>query len=459
MAYEDTIAAAATPAGVGAIGIVRISGPDAEAIAGKIFRPASCSSALKSHMLYHGHVLASPSGAVLDEVLAAIMRKPASYTGEDVFEIHCHGNPVIVQEILEEAVKAGARPAEPGEFTRRAFLNSRMDLSQAEAVIDLINARTAEGAALALSHLGGSFKRKVDSFREAIADILSEIEVALDFSDEVEQEPQSRKLLERIQSVTQEINSLLSTYAEGRVYRQGASLVIAGRTNVGKSSLLNRLLGKKRAIVTAIPGTTRDFIEEFVNIEGIPVKLTDTAGIRATDDAIETEGISLVWERLSRADIVVLIFDGSGELTSEDREIVEKAGDRRIIPVINKTDLAHRLEEGEVLSLLPDSRPLWISAKFGDGIPELKKAIHACLASDSSAGRQDMLLTNVRHKLALESAAYFLGQASYGVVTDHSPETVAFELRDALDSLEQISGKTTTEDILNRIFSSFCIGK
>lgn len=459
MLHEDTIAAAATPAGFGAIGIIRISGPDSEAIAGKIFKPRFCTSRLKSHKLYHGQILAADSGRVLDEVLAVIMRKPSSYTGEDVVEIHCHGNPLIVQAIFSEVLNAGARPAEPGEFTKRAFLNNRMDLSQAEAVIDIINARTEESAALALSHLGGAFKRKVDSFREAIAGILSEIEASLDFSDEVEGEMKSTNLLERIQAVTHDINNLLSTYTEGKAYRQGVNLVIAGRTNVGKSSLLNRLLGEKRAIVNAIPGTTRDFIEEYISIEGIPVKITDTAGIRATNDAIEKEGIDLVWERVSQADAVVLVFDGSEEITSEDREILERIEGKKIIPVINKTDLKHEVEDGEILSLLPDHKPLWISAKFGEGINELKKAIHAGLLNENKKDLQDLLVTNLRHKLALESTSYFMGQAAYGIVTNRYPETVAFDLRDALDSLEQISGKTTTEDILDRIFSTFCIGK
>ncbi len=459
MLHEDTIAAAATPAGFGAIGIIRISGPDSEAIADKIFKPRSRTSRLKSHKLHHGQILAADSGRVLDEVLAVIMRKPSSYTGEDVVEIHCHGNPVIVQAIFSEVLKAGARPAEPGEFTKRAFLNNRMDLSQAEAVIDIINARTEESAALAMSHLGGAFKRKVDSFREAITGILSEIEVSLDFSDEVEGGPKSTNLLGRIQAVTHDINNLLSTYTEGKAYRQGVNLVIAGRTNVGKSSLLNRLLGEKRAIVTAIPGTTRDFIEEYISIEGIPVKITDTAGIRATNDAIEKKGIDLVWERVSQADAVVLVFDGSEEITPEDREILDKIEGKKIIPVINKTDLKHKMEEGEVLSLLPDYKPLWISAKFGEGINELKKAVHASLLSENIKDQQDLLVTNLRHKLALESTAYFMGQASYGIVTNRYPETVAFDLRDALDSLEQISGKTTTEDILTNIFATFCIGK
>jgi tRNA modification GTPase len=387
------------------------------------------------------------------------MRKPASYTGEDVIEIHCHGNPIIIQSILSEVIKAGARLAEPGEFTRRAFLNNRMDLSQAEAVIDIINARTEEGAALAMSHLGGTFRKRTDSFREAIEEILSEIEVSLDFSDEVDEQPKSKYLLDRIQSVTQNINELLSTYDEGRAYRQGANIVIAGRSNVGKSSLLNRLLGEKRAIVTPVPGTTRDFIDEYINIEGIPVKLTDTAGIRNTCDAIEKEGIDLVWERVSRADIVLLVFDGSEKITPEDREIVEKVGSKKIITVINKTDLGHHLDESELKSFLPENDYLWISAKFGEGIPELKQAIRAGLTGGSTIGSRDLILTNLRHKLALESTAYFLGQAAYGIVTDRYPETVAFDLRDALDSLEEISGKTTTEDILNRIFSNFCIGK
>jgi len=456
--FEDTIAAIATAPGTGAIGIVRLSGPAVEEIAHKLFKPRNAAGKFKSHHLYHGDIVSFKTGKIVDEVLMALMRKPRSYTGEDVLEIQCHGGQVILRAILSETVYAGARIAEPGEFTRRAFLNSRMDLCQAEAVIDLINARTEKAVEVALSQLKGGLREKIEASHRLLTDVLADVEASLDFAEDVSDGAEGKRITARLQEIMRDLNALLSSYNEGKAYRQGINAVIVGRSNVGKSSLLNRLWGEKRAIVSSIPGTTRDFIEEYLHIEGIPVKITDTAGIRQTDEPIEQEGIDLVWDRVGKADIILAVFDGSAPLTEDDVAVIDRICDRNVIPIINKIDLPVLLDASALQSRFPERDIVKLSAKYGEGIPGLTNAmVHAAL--HAPAGDQDVVLTNIRHKLALESALYFLGQATCGVVNDRTPELVAYDIWDALGGLGEIVGKTTTDDILDRIFSNFCIGK
>jgi tRNA modification GTPase len=456
---EETIAAIATAPGTGAIGIVRLSGPESEGIATKLFKPRSGAVQFKSHKLYHGDIVSRKTGKILDEVLIALMRRPHSYTGEDVLEIHCHGGSIILREILDEAVQAGARIAEPGEFTKRAFLNNRMDLSQAEAVIDLIQAKTERGVDLALTQLKGGLKEKIEASRGQLADVLADVEASLDFSDDIADASDGKRITERLQAVMRDLNTLLSSYGAGKAYRQGISAVIVGRTNVGKSSLLNRLLGEKRAIVSPVPGTTRDFIEEFLNIKGIPVKITDTAGIRRTEDPIEQEGIDLVWEQVVKADIILAVFDGSEPLTEDDAEVAARIHDRNVIPIVNKIDLPCLLDDEAVKSMFPDRPVVRLSVKFGEDLSSLADVLCRAAIDTEEEAQQDVILSNVRHKLALETALYFLGQATAGVVADRNPELVAYDIWDALGGLDDIIGKTTSEDILNRIFSTFCVGK
>ncbi|MCX5841523.1 MAG: tRNA uridine-5-carboxymethylaminomethyl(34) synthesis GTPase MnmE [Deltaproteobacteria bacterium] len=414
MTFADTIAAIATPPGIGGIGIIRISGPKSEDIARLLFRSSQPAVDLKSHHLCHGHVISVTSDKILDEVLITLMKKPHSYTGEDVLEIHCHGSPLILQAILTEVSHAGARLAEPGEFTKRAFLNNRIDLCQAEAVADIITARTKRGLEIALSQRKGDLSRKIEDLRQSLIDILAVLETAIDFTEaEVSGEhPGAGDILNSIQSILEDLQNLSSTYDEGKLVRKGVSAVITGKPNVGKSSLLNRLLGENRAIVTAIPGTTRDFIEEFISIRGIPVKLTDTAGIRDPDNIIEKEGVDRVWERLSLADVVITLFDGSSPLTAEDYEIIEKNMSRPI------TMMGHEQDH---------------------------------LAT--------VIITRIRHKTALEKTAAHLLQARESIAGGLSAEFAAFDIREALGSLGEITGMTSVEEVLDRIFSTFCIGK
>ncbi|HOU77571.1 MAG TPA: tRNA uridine-5-carboxymethylaminomethyl(34) synthesis GTPase MnmE [Syntrophales bacterium] len=457
---DDTIAAIATPPGIGGIAVVRVSGPDAEAIGRKIFRPLHRSlPGFETHRLSHGHIVSPGDGAVIDEVLAVLMRAPRSYTGEDIFEIHGHGGYLLPQRILAATFQAGARPAAPGEFTKRAFLNNRMDLSQAEAVVEMITAPTGRSLELAQSQYRRRLAGEITALRDGIADILARIEAAIDFSAEDPDLGTDMTIPNRLREIGREINSLAATYREGKIYRQGVSLVIAGRTNVGKSSLLNRLLGEKRAIVAPTPGTTRDFIEETVNILDIPVRLADTAGIRITDDTVEQEGIAMVWQRLAAADAVLLVFDGSEELTGEDRKLVAGLTGKALLPVVNKADLPGKLTAASLAEILPDRPATWISAKHGSGMEALQQAIHSFFLTAGESDPHRTVITNLRHKLALEKASFFVCEATARAAGGAAPELTAADLRDALDALEEITGRTVPEMILDRIFAGFCVGK
>lgn len=457
---EDTIAAIATPPGMGGIGIIRLSGPKARDIGRLLFRPSKKADGFKSHQLYHGDIISPETAAIIDEVLISLMEKPHTYTGEDVLEINCHGGSVILQSVLAEVIKAGARLAEPGEFTKRAFLNNRIDLSQAEAVADMIMAKTDRGLELAVSHLKGGLSGKIETIRVSIIDILALLETSIDFSDEDVEPGHPSEIAGVIAAIVDELCKLASTYREGKIYRDGINAVITGRPNVGKSSLLNRLLGEKRAIVTAVPGTTRDFIEEIISIRGVPVKLTDTAGIREPQNIIEKEGITLVWEKLSQADVVIILLDGSEALTKEDKEIITKIQAKKFLLVINKADLPRALDERELNTFAPDViPPIWISAKYGEGIAELRDAIHALTLNHAPDWHSTHIVSNVRHKIAIEKTADLLSKARESMINGLSPEFSAFDVREALESLGEIAGKTVTEEVLDRIFSTFCIGK
>lgn len=436
-----------------------MSGPKAEEIGRLLFRPGKRPCPFATHHFYHGDVLARESGAVLDEALVVLMRAPHSYTGEDTLEIHCHGSPAVLRAVIEEVLKAGARPAEPGEFTRRAFLNGRMDLSQAEAVADLVTARAAKAREVALAQLKGGLAEKVKEMRAVLEEQLAMLEAAVDFPEEnIETEPPS-EAAEKIGAVAAEIARLLASYKEGRLYREGLHVVIAGRPNVGKSSLLNRLLGEERAIVTPIPGTTRDFIEEEIQVGGVAVRLADTAGLREAGDVIEEEGIGRVWERVARADAVVFLLDGSEGLSSDDIRILEGLKGKKVIVAVNKSDLPQRLGQADVEGVFPGPRPLRISAKFGSGIEDLKKRILETVLGGEEMERGEEVLCNVRHKEAFERTAEFLAQAGESLASGLSPEFAAQDIRDALRCLGEITGETTSEDILDRIFASFCVGK
>lgn len=455
MHNHDTIAAIATPSGIGGVGIIRISGPDAGKIARHIFLPKQKDCLWKSHHLYYGDIIAADGKTILDEVLAVLMPGPHSFTGEDVLEINCHGSPVILQAILAELVQSGCRLAEPGEFSQRAFLNGRIDLSQAEALAALIAARSEKARAIALAHLKGALGAEIESLRLSLIDALALTEVSIDFMEDAADQgvteilPQLDKLLMRLQV-------LLDSYQRAKVYTEGLNVVIIGKPNVGKSSLLNILTGRKRAIVTDIPGTTRDFITDQIHIRGLPVNIMDTAGIRQPRDIIEKEGIDLVWENLAAADLIIILLDGSKPLTGDDQKIFDAVANKKYLIAINKTDLPLAWELSE---LAPDCKKLKISAKFGIGINELKGAIVAGAGAGEEEDSGEVMITSMRHKIALENALNNIKRAKENAACGMSPELTAFDLREALDSLDEITGKKINDEILDKIFSSFCIGK
>jgi tRNA modification GTPase len=457
--FGDTIAAISTPLGMGGIGIVRISGPQAQAIAGQVFRRREGQGPLLSHRFYLGEIIRPGDRVVLDEVLLVFMRQPKTYTREDVVEIQCHSGALVLQEILEAVLQSGARLADPGEFTKRAFLNGRIDLTQAEAVIDLIQSKTRRSLELANRQRSGRLAAEVGRMKERLLSLLASLEASIDFPEEEVPESPRQEVAGQLQDVRDNLVALLRTYEEGRVYREGIAAVIVGRPNVGKSSLLNSLLREERAIVTAIPGTTRDVIEETVNIEGIPLRIMDTAGLRPAQDAIEEEGVRRTRERLAQADLSIWVVDGSEPLTSEDLEILMQVRNKNTVIAINKNDLPQLFSPEDLQGKIPEASFISISALFGSGIESLKKAICTVVLNGRLESSSELILSNLRHKRAVEVAQEALSQALASLAANLSWEFIILDLRRALEALGEIVGETTSEEILDRIFSQFCIGK
>jgi tRNA modification GTPase len=457
----DTIAAIATPVGVSGIGVVRLSGPDALSVAARVFRrDGSAGSDLKSHTVHHGRLVDPSTLEPIDDVVLTVFRAPASYTGEDVVEVSCHGGIAVLRSVLSAVLAAGARLAEPGEFTKRAFLNGKLDLAQAEAVNDLIRA-TADGARKAALHqLSGGLSQQVRALRGRLIELLASIEAAIDFPEDVP-EPGLEAISAGIQAVMGEIGRLRSSFRTGRIYREGLRVVIAGRVNVGKSSVLNALLKYARAIVTPIPGTTRDVIEESLQIEGIPVVAIDTAGIRQTDDPVEKIGVELTEQMIESADLILLVVDISEGMKQADVELLQQIENRRAIVVLNKIDLlsekARGLETKEYVGRLGRSVPTVQTCAFSEqGIEELESEIARQAIGVAS---ESALVTNVRHERLLESASNSLGRALGAAKAAQPIDLISIDLTAAADSLGQITGETAAEDLIDRIFSEFCIGK
>lgn len=460
MAREDTIAAIATPTvGVGGIGILRISGDGAEGIGWHIFRPRKAVSSFESHRLYYGTIINTETQTVIDEVLVALMRGPHSYTGEDVLEISCHGNPLILEAVLESVLKAGARIAEPGEFTKRAFLNNRIDLAQAEAVAELITTRTDRGLKHALYTLKGGLSETLSSIRSSLLDVLTLLETSIDFTEEAIELPPPAGGAEPLKKAAAFIETLLASYVRGKIYHQGVTVVIAGRPNVGKSSLLNCLAGRTRAIVASQPGTTRDLIETDIIIGDLPVRCVDTAGIRESAHDVERQGVSLARQRAGEADIVIVVIDGNSGLLEEDRRIIDENRGSALLIAVNKSDLPQRHTRNEMETLVPGYDFIYISAKEQSGIDALKERILALPGMGTDVDGSDVVLTNFRHKEALERILPLLNQARKGIEENRSPELIAFDVREALRNLSIITGEGAGHDVLDIIFSRFCIGK
>ncbi|GIX07209.1 MAG: tRNA modification GTPase MnmE [Candidatus Poribacteria bacterium] len=459
---RDTIAAIATPRGVGAIGIVRVSGDRALEIARRLFRPSRGGEYRPrgSHRLQHGFLIDPQDGSPVDEVLIAYFRAPRTYTGEEMIEIYGHGGPYVLSRILELVCRSGARPAEPGEFTKRAFLNGRIDLSQAEAVADLIHAQTEAGLRAATAQLRGRLSARIRQLREQLIAVLAEVEAQIDFPDEDLDFQPPERLLEELDRVEGELLQLLEEAERGRIVRDGLRLAIVGKPNVGKSSLLNALLNEERAIVTEIPGTTRDVIEEVLDLRGVPVRVADTAGIRQASDPVEQEGVRRSQERIEQADLVLVVLDTSRPLDADDAAVFKHTQGRRRIFVLNKSDLPARWGAEALAPWRAPEEP-WVRLSL-IGHPDLSPLVEAIVETavgDASLGAEPPLITNLRHRQALEEALQALRYAQTSLREGAPPELVAVDLRGALSAVGEIVGETTPDEVLDRIFSTFCIGK
>ncbi len=458
----DTIAAIVTPPGEGGVGIIRISGPAALEIAGHFFRPKYRQDLRKgpSFRLVYGHIVDPKNGEVVDEVLLALMRAPRSYTREDVVEIHGHGGIVPLRQVLELCIAGGARLAEPGEFTKRAFLNGRLDLAQAEAVLDVIRAKTGDGLRLAVSQLEGRLSQEITSFREELVRVLAEIEAGIDFPDEDIPEQTIDEVIEKLKALARACGRLLEKAETGRIYRDGLATAIVGKPNVGKSSLLNALLRENRAIVTAVPGTTRDVIEEIVSIRGIPLRLLDTAGLRETEDVVERIGVARSREAVARADLVILVLDASTGIEDEDRAVFELVKGKRLVAVVNKVDLAPEgLAEDTVAEMTGAEAVVRTELTAGRGLEELENTIAELVLGGRVIRDNSIYITNERHKASLLQARRHLLEAVETLEQRLPLEISAIDVRAALEAFGEITGATVTEDVLDRIFADFCIGK
>jgi len=473
---NSTIAAVATPIGSGGIGIIRISGPKAVSIAESLFQRSRLASNVssensignhlgspdrfKSHHFYHGFIVHPETGQVLDEVLLTAMKAPHSYTREDIVEIHTHSGRVVMGAVLSSVLRQGARLADPGEFTKRAFLKGRIDLIQAEAVVDIINAKTDEALKMATSLIRGGLGKQVESIRESLVQVLASFEAAIDFPEEADEILDAESTLEHIQS--QAINALkklIEQYDDSHVVRDGLKLVVVGRPNVGKSSLMNCLVQKDRAIVTSVPGTTRDLIEDHLNIEGIPVIITDTAGIQETKDPVEVIGVQKAMEYMGQAGLILFMVDASSSLLKEDTIIYQQLKDKPFILVINKSDLVDKDFNFEYPRSWGDLPMVKVSALYRHGIELLKTLILEICTGGKLPDTDNGIVPNLRHKIALDRCLRSTLAVAEGVRIGRPLELVVIDLNDAIDSLEGITGATTREDILDEIFSRFCVGK
>ncbi len=458
---KDTIAAIATPLGEGGIAIVRVSGPEAIEIVDKVFQPVPGGKKLKDRKGYSLGLgwIVDEKEECIDEVLASVMRAPRSYTAEDVVEINCHGGILPAVRCLEAVLRSGARLAEPGEFTKRAFLNGRIDISQAEAIIEIIRSKTEKGMQMAVKQLGGMLRRRVERLEDELIGLNSMVEASIDFPEEVgdldENEARARG-----EKIIQELDRLLLAGERSRIYQKGIKIVIAGKPNVGKSSLLNALLRKNKAIVTDIPGTTRDIIEDYINIKGIPVHIMDTAGIRETPDIVERIGVERSEEVIREADIILVVLDAGAGLTEEDERVAEMVRGKRVIVLVNKEDLEEkRVTMDEVTSMFPGQVVVWGSVKEEIGLDELESAIEeAVLAGKIEAGDEEIMV-NLRQEESFRRARYSVEAFVKGIEAGVSLDCLAVDIGQALDALGEITGRSLKEDVIDRIFKDYCIGK
>ncbi len=455
--YSDTITAISTPLGEGGIGIVRLSGKDAFSIVKKVFKTKN--KELKSHKLIYGKIVNPEDEKIVDEVLVSFMSAPHTYTREDIVEINCHGGIVPLRKILELCLKQGARMAERGEFTQRAFLNGRIDLTQAEAVMDIIRAKTDAGREIAVSQIEGKLYDKIKDIKEKIVGLLALVEVNLDFPEEDIEEVTVEKIKKSTKDIVAEIEEILETADDGIIFREGLKTTIIGKPNVGKSSLLNALLKEQRAIVTEIPGTTRDILEEVISIRGVPLRVIDTAGIRKTKDVVEKIGVERAEKAVRESDLVLFIVDAKVGIEEEDRTIMEMLKNKKSIFIINKIDLVDSEKVEEIIKKI-DKRPvIKASFKYGSGLKKLEESILNLVFKGEITPAESILINNSRQKGSLEKAKKNISEALQGMEEEIPLDLITIDLRRGWEFLGEITGEALEEGILNKIFSEFCIGK
>ena len=458
---DDDIAAISTPIGSGGIGIVRISGSGSVGIADKIFVSADGRKLgdKKSHTITYGHIVNPKTGETLDEVLVMLMLSPRTYTKENIVEINCHGGLLVTKKVLELVLNNGARLAEPGEFTKRAFLNGRIDLSQAEAVMDIIDSKTELSRKTAMNQLEGSIKQKVHGLREEILDMIAAIEAAIDYPEHDVEEETYSQMHKRITLLKSEIKKLIESADMGRIIREGVEAVILGKPNVGKSSLLNLLLMEERAIVTDIPGTTRDTVEEYMNLGGIPVKIVDTAGIRETGDKVEKIGVEKSRKCAEAADIIFMMLDASCPLSDEDMEILDFIKGRKAVILANKTDIDINIDVDALCKYTDAENIIYISVKEGSGIEKLTERFKDMFLGGDVAAKESVLISNARHKNMLEKSMEALDRAIATIESGMPEDFISMDLQAALTALGEITGDSVDDEIIDRIFTRFCLGK
>jgi len=469
---SDTIAAISTPIGEGGIGIVRLSGTDALSIADRIFvsRDGSKPSEYKTYTTHYGYIVDQKlttndqrlTTDVVDEVLVTVMRAPKSYTKEDVIEINCHGGIVPLKKILELVLSHGARLAEPGEFTKRAFLNGRIDLTQAEAVLDIIKAKTHKGLEFALTQLDGGFSRQINNIRRALLDMKVNLEASIDFPEEHLSVLSQKEISDRLKNLKSKVQGFINSSDSGKIVREGITCVISGKPNVGKSSLMNALLKEERVIVTPIPGTTRDCVTEYINLDGIPLQIVDTAGIIETKDIVEKEGVIRSKLHLDKSDLILFVMDAKTGISDEDKKIIELIKDKELICVINKIDLVDKLTMSvkELTGLFGKEIPIVeISVLKKKNMDKLFKAITDAIWKGKVIANDFTILANARHKDSLLKVSAFIEESVSSFDQKRSEEIIAISIDEAIGSLGEITGETVSQEVLNRIFERFCVGK
>lgn len=456
---DDTIAAVATPMGEAGIAIIRISGPEALTIADRVYRGKHKLGDVVSHTINYGYIHDPATDQRVEEVLVSVMRAPRTFTAEDVVEINCHGGMISVRRVLDFVLKTGARLAEPGEFTKRAFLNGRIDLTQAEAVIDLIRSKSDEAFSVALKQVEGALSQKVTAIRQRLIELMAHIEVNIDYPEHDVESMTAQFIREQSELATEEINHLLRHAEQGSILREGIVTVIVGRPNVGKSSLLNVLAQENKAIVTDIPGTTRDIVEEFVTVNGIPLKLLDTAGLRETTDVVEKIGVEKSKDALSQADLILLVLNQHEPLHDDEIQLIEQIIDKKAIVIINKIDLDAQLDMDYIERKFPHDRIVKMSIKEDEGLEQLQQTISSLFFSGEIDTGDFTYVSNVRHIQLLHLAEQSLVEAIEGVDLNIPIDMIQIDVRNAWEQLGEIVGDNASEALLDQIFSQFCLGK